>query len=374
MISAFSFSVNLQRAAFAAVAGLMAFGVQVQNLPAQSLPAGYPADYQALVDAAKKEGVVTVYATTDAKVAAPLIKDFEALYGIKIEYNDLNSTELYNRLIAESAAGTGTADISWSSAPDLQIKLATDGLALAYASPEIPFLPKWAVMENMAYGTTYEPMAIIYNKSQVPAEDVPQTHKDLAKLLATKSAAYKGKITAYDPERSGVGFLMMNRDVKADPSSWDLFKAMGAADIKVYTSAGAMIEKVGSGEHSIAYNIFASYGLLSIKKNPNLVMVWPKDYTLIATRVAFIPSKAKHPASGKLFLDYLLSKRGQSIIAKGELFSIRGDVEGKETAKAVDDLLGDKARPIPVSRELLETLEQTKRLEFLNQWQAAIKK
>ncbi len=374
MISAYSISGTLQRAAFAAVAGFMAFGVQIQSLPAQSLPAGYPADYQTLVDAAKKEGTVTVYATTDAKAAAPLIKDFEALYGIKIEYNDLNSTELYNRLIAESAAGTGTADISWSSAPDLQIKLAADGLALAYASPEIPLLPKWAVMENMAYGTTYEPMAIIYNKSQVPAEDVPQSHKDLAKLLATKAAAYKGKITAYDPERSGVGFLMMNRDVKADPASWDLFKAMGAADIKVYTSAGAMIEKVGSGEHSIAYNIFASYGLLSIKKNPNLVMVWPKDYTLIATRVAFIPSKAKHPAAGKLFLDYLLSKRGQSIIAKGELFSIRGDVEGKETAKAVDDLLGDKARPIPVSRELLETLEQSKRLEFLNQWQAAIKK
>ena len=275
MTSAFRISGGFQRLALATIAGLMAVSAQ-----AQSLPAGYPADYQALVDAAKKEGTVTVYATTDAKVAAPLIKDFEALYGIKIEYNDLNSTELYNRLIAESAAGTGTGDVSWSSAPDLQIKLAVDGLALAYASPEIPALPKWAVMDNMAYGTTYEPMAIIYNKSQVPAEDVPQSHKDLAKLLSTKAAAYKGKITAYDPERSGVGFLMMNRDLKADPASWDLFKAMGAADIKVYTSAGAMIEKVGSGEHSIAYNIFASYGLLSIKKNPNLVMVWPKDYTL----------------------------------------------------------------------------------------------
>jgi iron(III) transport system substrate-binding protein len=69
-----------------------------------------------------------------------------------------------------------------------------------------------------------------------------------------------------------------------------------------------------------------------------------------------------------------LSKRGQAIIAKGELFSIREDVEGKDTAKAVNDQLGDKVRPIPVSRELLDTLEQSKRLEFLNQWQAAVKK
>lgn len=341
---------------------------------AQSIPQGYPADYPKLIEQAKKEGSVVIYSTTDAKAAAPLIKDFESLYGVKVEYNDLNSTELYNRLIAESAAGTGTGDISWSSAPDLQVKLAADGLALAYASPEIPNLPKWSVFDNMAYGTTYEAMVMVYNKSQVPAEDVPKSHADLTKLLQTKTAAYKGKVTAYDPERSGVGFLMMNRDVVADPKAWDLFKAMGAAESKYYTSAGAMIEKVGSGEHTIAYNIFASYGLLAAKKNPNLQMVFPSDFTLIVSRVAFIPAKAKHPAAGKLFLDYLLSKRGQEIVAKAELYAIRSDVAGNETAKAVNDKLGDKIRPIPVSKELLETLEQSKRLAFLAQWQAANKK
>ncbi len=351
-----------------------AVGALVAGAAGAQVPAGYPADYAKLIEAAKKEKTVTLYSTTDAKAAAPLVKDFETLYGVKVEFNDLNSTELYNRIIAESAAGTGTGDLSWSSAPDLQVKLAADGLAAKYASPEIPSLPKWSVYNDMAYGTTYEPMAIVYNKALVPAGDVPKTHADLANLLLTKTAAYKGKITAYDPERSGVGFLMMNRDVIADAKSWDLFKAMGAADGKFYTSAGAMIEKVGSGEHTIAYNIFGSYGLLSAKKNPNLAMVWPEDYTLIATRVAFVPAKAKHPAAGKLFLDYLLSKRGQAAIAKAELYSIRDDVEGTETAKGVNAKLGAKARPIPVSAELLETLEQGKRLDFINKWQAALKK
>jgi len=341
---------------------------------AQTAPAGYPASYGQLIADAKKEGGLTIYSTTDSKIATPLIKDFESLYGIKIDYSDLNSTELYNRVIAESAAGTGTGDVTWSSAPDLQVKLAVDGLALKYDSPEIPNLPKWAVMDNMAYGTTYEPMAILYNKTQVPDGDVLKTHKDLQKLLTDKQAVYRGKVALYDPERSGVGFLMMNRDLKADPSSWELFRAMGAADVKVYTSAGAMIEKVASGEHAIAVNIFASYSLAAMKKNPNLVMVWPSDYTLIAPRVAFVSAKAKHPAAGKLFLDYLLSKRGQALIGKAEMYSIREDVDGKETAKGVNETLGDRARPIPVSRELLETLEQTKRLEFLNQWQAALKK
>ncbi len=89
-------------------------------------PPGYPADYAKTIAAAKAEGTLVVYSTTDAKAASPLIKDFESLYGIKIEYNDLNSTELYNRFIAEMAAGAGTGDVLWSSAMDLQVKLVAE--------------------------------------------------------------------------------------------------------------------------------------------------------------------------------------------------------------------------------------------------------
>src|SRR5437762_11700691 len=79
-------------------------------------PPGYPADYAKIIEGAKKEGKLIIYATTDAAAAGPLVKDFEKLYpGITVEYSDLNSTELYNRFIAEAAAGSGTADLMWSS-------------------------------------------------------------------------------------------------------------------------------------------------------------------------------------------------------------------------------------------------------------------
>jgi iron(III) transport system substrate-binding protein len=340
----------------------------------QQVPQGYPADYAKIVEAAKKEGKVVVYATTDAVAANPLIKDFEALYpGVSVEYSDVNSTELYNRFIAEVAAGS-TGDVMWSSAMDLQVKLVSDGYAATYASPEIPGLPKWAVLKNQAYGTTYEPITFVYNKRLVPAADVPQDHAALLKLLQTKSDAYKGKVTAYDPEKSGVGFLFVNQDVKYFPQAWDLFKAFGKVNIKLYTSAGAMMERVTSGEHTIGYGIFGSYALGRSKKDKNLGIVTPKDYTLVTSRVAFISAKAKNPNAAKLFLDYLLSKRGQSIIAnQAELYSLRSDVDGEATVKKVAEQVGDKARPVPISEELLSYLDQTKRLAFIKQWQAAMK-
>ncbi len=156
-------------AAFIATA--LAFGTSAQA----QVPQGYPADYAKIVEGAKKEGKVVIYSTTDAVAANPLIKDFEALYpGIKVEYSDLNSTELYNRFIAEAAANNGTADVLWSSAMDLQVKLVADGQAASYPSPEIKALPKWAVWKDSAYGTTYEPIAFVYNKRLVPEGDVLQ--------------------------------------------------------------------------------------------------------------------------------------------------------------------------------------------------------
>src|SRR4051812_14383965 len=127
-------------------------------------PAGYPAAYQQIIDAAKKEGKLVIYGATDSKATQPLVKDFNALYpGITVEYNDMNSTEVYNRFISEAAAGGNTADAVWSSAMDLQMRLASDGYALQYKSVEVAKIPGWAVWDDKAYGTTFEPAAIVYN-------------------------------------------------------------------------------------------------------------------------------------------------------------------------------------------------------------------
>ena len=112
-------------------------------------PAGYPADYTAVITAAQKEAKVVIYGSTDTAAASPLIKDFQVLYpGVTVEYNDMNTTELYNRLISEKAAGGGSGDVLWSSSMDLQVKLVNEGYALTYASPEAAKMPQWAVWKN----------------------------------------------------------------------------------------------------------------------------------------------------------------------------------------------------------------------------------
>ena len=342
---------------------------------AAQVPAGYPADYAAIVAAAQKEGKVGIYSATDTAAANPLIKDFEALYpGVKVEYSDMNTTEVYNRVISEKAAGGASADVMWSSAMDLQFKLVNDGYALSYASPEIAKLPPWAVWKNEAYGTTYEPIAIVYNKRLLSGDEIPQSHADMIRVLTQKTERLKGKVTSYDIEKSGVGFLLITQDAKNNPNFWDFAKAMGAIGPRFQSSSGTMMERISSGENLLGYNIFGSYALLRAKKDPSIGIVYPKDYTLVMSRIMFISKTAKNPNAAKLWLDYVLSKRGQTILAnQSELGSIRADVEGDLTVAGLSRTLGSSLKPIPVGPELLGYLDQAKRLDFIKQWQQAIK-
>ena len=357
--------------AISAVVAVFAF---IANAHAQ-VPQGYPADYAKIVEAAEREGKLVVYSNTDPNLARLLLRDFAELYPrIRVDYIDLNSGQLYQRFLAEVARGADSADLLWASSMDGQMKLASEGHAAVYASPEIPSLPKWAVWQNQAYGTTYEPVTFVYNKRLMQATDVPQDHPALLALLTNKTEIYKGRIAAYDPEQSGTGYLFATQDVKNFSQAWDLFRAFGKASIQLSTTAADMMERVAQGEHAIAYGIFGSYALARTRNDPELGIVLPTDYALIMSRVAFITAKARRPNAARLFLDYLLSQRGQNIIAnQADLYSIRGDVSGEATMQRVTALIGDKARPIPISPDLLAALTAAQRQDFSMKWQAAIK-
>ncbi|HEU5436876.1 MAG TPA: ABC transporter substrate-binding protein [Telluria sp.] len=333
------------------------------------VPAGYPADYQKIVDGARKEGKLVVYGATDSKATQPLIKDFSALYpGITVEYNDMNSTEVYNRFISEAAAGGNTADVMWSSAMDLQIKLASEGYAMAYKSVEASKIPGWAMWNDMAYGTTFEPAAIVYNKRLVTGADIPQTHADFARII--QGEKFKDKVTTYDIEKSGVGFMFMTQDAQDFPQFPALATAFGAARVRVQSSTGTMLERISSGENLIGYNVLGSYALVRAKTDPSIGIVLPKDYTLILSRVLFINKAAKSPNAAKLWLDYMLSARGQTVIAnESKLYAIRADVKGETTSAELIKLVGEKnIKPVPVGPAVLSYLAPAKRMAFLKQW------
>lgn len=336
--------------------------------------AGYPRDYAATIAAAKREGKLVIYASTDRAAASYLIRDFGKLYpGIEIDYQESNSAELYHRFVKETASESPSADVLWSSAMDLQVKLVNDAYALHYLSPEIAQLPEWAVWKNEAYGTTFEPVVFAYNTRGIRADEVPRTHIEFAKLIESDPGRFHGKLITYDLERAGLGFLFAARDVLSSNAFWDIARLMGAAEVRLQTSTATMLESVASGESLLAYNLLGSYAYNKSRTDPSIGFVFPRDYTLIVSRVAFINRRAANPNAAKLWLDYLLSQRGQSVLAnQAGLFAIRRDVAGDNTASFLTRSLGASLRPIPIGPSLMAYLDRSKREALLKQWRHAI--
>ena len=351
---------------------LLTATVLISTSAMSALPQGYPAEYQKVVDAATKEGKVVIYSTTDTKAAGPLIEGFEKTYpGIKVEYNDMNSTELYNRFISEQASGGVSGDVVWSSSMDTGLKLATD-YAMEYKSPEQSQLPKWAVWKDKAYGTTYEPVVFIYNKRLIPAGDVPDSHAALAKLIASQTDKFKNKVTTYDIEKSGLGFMLSVQDHNADPGYFKTLADVAKGGLSVQSSTGTMMERVSSGENLIGFNILGSYAEARAKNDPSLGISYPKDYTLVLSRVSFISQQSQNSNAAKLWLDYVLSEQGQNILAnQADIPSIRNDIEGKNDIDGLTKILGNALKPIPVDETLLEYLQPKKRLEYIKEWRTA---
>lgn len=369
----------------AAMRGLLALGVSplaiAQNTgqntdellnfsPRARPPAGYAPSYAAIVRAAEDEGRLVIYSTTDANLAQPLLKDFQALYPrVAVEYEDLTSTELHHRFVAETQFGRDTADVLWSSAMDLQVSLVEKDYALTYASPEGAGLPAWARLRDQAWATTFEPIVMAYNRKLVPKP--PRTHAELAVLLE-RTAALKGKVMTYDVEKSGLGFLLAAQDARASRAFWDVAQALGRADVRFAATTSAMLGQVADGRTAIAYNVLGAYALAQARRSPDIGVVFPSDYTLVLSRLQLIARRSQRPNAARLWLDYTLSQRGQSLIARQGIYAMRDDVTGDATAAQLSKQFGATLRPIVPGAELAQDLQPDTYGAFIRRWRSAL--
>lgn len=326
-----------------------------------------------LQEAARREGRLVVYGTLDMAAARAIMRSFQDRYpGIQVDYQEVNSTELHHRYLAETQRNSPSADVLWSSAMDLQVKLVNDGYATPLKLSEAARLPAWAEWRSEAFGTTFEPVVLVYNRRMLKAADVPTRHDALAQTLNAASAKWLGRVCTYDIARSGLGFLLAAQDVSASANAWDLFKALGAARTRLYSNTSTMIDRVSAGEHWLAYNVLGSYAALRARTDPSIGVLHMTDWTLVVSRIALLSRQARHPAAGRLFIEYMVSAQGQTVLAQEtELFSLRDDVVAERSVGALQRVSGRALRPIQIGPGLLAHIDQSTRKGFLNRWQRA---
>jgi iron(III) transport system substrate-binding protein len=317
---------------------------------------------------ATSEGELVIYSATDESEFAELLSEFGKSHrGISVNYESLPAREVYERYRAEELRGGSRADMLINSAMDLQIKLVNDGFAVSYASPEASAIPDWAIWKNQAFAISTEPIVIGYNPKLLSGPLVPQTHDDLAGLLYGRPGVFEGKVGLYDPQKSPTGYLYISQDVRNDSDAWELIAAIGRTRPKLFLSTQEMLDQVSSGQLLLAYNVIGSYAFERAREDSNFAVLVPRDYVLMMSRVALISRNAPHPAAAKLFLDFLLSKRGQAILSRHHMTPLRDDVTASPNA-----LADANVRAVRVGPALMAGLDKLTLESFTRKWNAAI--
>jgi iron(III) transport system substrate-binding protein len=310
---------------------------------------------------AKDAPALVLRSTTDIAVLGPTIADFTAQNpDIAVTYEQWGSNALHDIGRRECAAGISGADAVLSSAVHQLVDLVNAGCSAPYRSAPTAALPAARRWRDEIWGVTQEPAVVIYNTRLVPPADVPRTRFALLDLLRRADEGYQGKIATYDIEASGLGYLFAFEDSLEASSFGSLMEALSRARAVATCCSAEIIKGVSDGTYLIAYNVLGSY--VDARRDPNVGVVWPQDYTLMLSRGYTIPKAAKRPAAAQRLLDFLLSAAGQRDLSAAGLIATP-DVE--HTA-AQDSAL----RPIAISPVLLVAMDEHKRAQFIRRWRS----
>jgi iron(III) transport system substrate-binding protein len=342
-------------------------GVAAWLLMLPALAKEYPAQ-------GRKEGTLTLYSTLDTAVFEPLVVDFQRVHpGIGVRYENVDAMPHYERYVREERAGTHKADVLISTAMDLQVKLVNDGYATRHLSISANALPAWARWRNEAFGFTFEPAVMVFNRKAMQGRPVPQSRAELIDQIRRDPAFWRGRIGTYDISKSSVGYLLASQDVRHSSEFGALVEAFGDVDLQVEEHTATLLDRINSGDLVAGYNLLGSYARTYPGSDRNFLLVYPRDHTLVVSRTVVISKNAPNPGLAHRFLDYLLSMRGQRVMAaECGLPPIRQELDGVYERLGVNESQIGVLRPISLGPGLLVYLDQQKRRQMLDAWRAIL--
>ncbi|MBZ9560092.1 MULTISPECIES: ABC transporter substrate-binding protein [Modicisalibacter] len=310
-----------------------------------------------------------IEAALDREVVQPLLDAFARQNpDIEVHFHDRSTREVDRRV----AAGP-PPDVVISSAMPWQLARVNQGYARRLDTPETRNWPQWAKWRDAVFGFTFEPIVMAYRLDLARHMLPPTTHADLHDLLDTHPALLRGRVTTYSPSVSGIGYTLFQQDARYSSRFWDLVAAMGAADVALEDETRAMLEGLTQGRYWLGYNLLGSYAMVWAQDHPEVMVQVPKDYALVLMRMAFVHRDAPHPRAAIRFMEFLLSRAGQRVLAgQTPLFSIRPDVVGPYTAQRLRDQVGDHLYPIPLDASLLAFIDPKRRAAFMDRWRREI--
>jgi iron(III) transport system substrate-binding protein len=271
------------------------------------------ADEPAAIEGARKEAKLVIYTGVERAAAQIVINAFEKKYPfIAAETVRASSSKLATRLDAEIEANRVQGDIIEFSLLYLTTSLQRRAELLRYDSPEYAKYPDEYSAPGYWAASGLSNIIIMLNTRKVDEANVPHSWWDLAKPY------WKDKLTIDNLEVSGTGYNWLTAIVNNESIGWKFIEALGRNKPGLERGHAGMAQKVAAGEYAGAAEM-ADFHLKNIRDAAASVPVrgvWPQEGVPSEPWTAAILKRAPHPNAARLFLDFLLSREGQTLYVR----------------------------------------------------------
>ena len=282
---------------------------------------GWEKEWERVVGLAKREGQLTLVGPAGAEIRRALTEPMQKKYGISVEYLSGRASDFGPRILTERRARQYLSDVVVGGTTTMLESLvpagAVDPIKPALILPEVLDTKYWrdgkldfsdnAQTHNLVFiGTSKVVMA--YNKNLVDPKEL-RSFRDLF------NPKWKGKIASDDPHTAGSGqatflFFYMNSEL-GEPFIRELAKQ----EIHFIRDHRQRAEWVAHGKVPLMISPSETVTVPLIRRGLPIGMMQPLkegSYLTASTGSVVLINKAPHPNAAKVFVNWLLSREGQT--------------------------------------------------------------
>ena len=292
---------------------------------------------QSIVDGAKKEGRVVFYASMEAQSAQRLVAQFEKKYPfIKVDATRIGSERMATRLVAEAQGRKVQADVVNQSGFDFY-GVMQKGIFEIYQSPERAALPPEYKDEDGLWTINSATLNVIgYNTKLVTPTSIPKSFWDLT------DPRWKGQLLMDENESKWMAGMMT---YYGEAKVIELLRKLATQEIQFRVGHTLLQTLAAAGERSIVAVAFAN-GVDRLKKEGAPIDWVAADPIIGLTFGLGLVKDAPHPNAARLFINFLLSREGQEILAAVGYYAPRTDVVSPLMKQAPPKM---KVVPLPMT-------------------------
>jgi len=325
-----------------------AFAAQPQSKSAPQASANFDQEWAKLAAAAQQEGTVSIASGgAPSRQYRPVVDVFSKKFGVKVEVSTGNATDTVNRVLAERKAGKYTVDVALISSRESQQRLVPSESVVPLAPllfhPEVIDMSLWYKGRHM-YTDKFGKFTLIYHAG---LEDQYESWYNTDKIKDAEIATLNKQTDVFDPKWKGKlagqgmgdpsGIRQMI-DSYFEPDRGPEWVRRYMLDTGVtFTDDRRILETwVVNGRFPVQFVATGTEDLVALAKKglpikPRFLI--KKAGMLRATGSGCCISvfaNAPHPNSAKLFVNWFLSKEGQTLthtlIPNLDRSSLRTDV------------------------------------------------